>query len=36
MIHAGEEAGIYELKQMAYETMESFLRAGTSHSLPPR
>jgi delta-aminolevulinic acid dehydratase/porphobilinogen synthase len=31
MIHAGADAGIYELKQMAFETMESFLRAGTSH-----
>jgi delta-aminolevulinic acid dehydratase/porphobilinogen synthase len=28
MIHAGANAGVYELKAMAFETMESFLRAG--------
>lgn len=28
MIHAGADAGVYELKDMAFETMESFLRAG--------
>ena len=32
MIHAGADAGIYELKQMAFETMESFLRAGQCRS----
>lgn len=30
MIHAGAAAGVYELKDMAFETMECFLRAGAS------
>lgn len=32
MIHAGAAAGVYELKDMAFETMECFLRAGASPS----
>ncbi|GAA5978766.1 hypothetical protein JCM5350_004815 [Sporobolomyces pararoseus] len=28
MIHAGANAGVYELKDMAFESVESFLRAG--------
>lgn len=28
MIHAGANAGVYELKAMAFETVDSFLRAG--------
>ncbi|GAA5960466.1 hypothetical protein JCM3765_003643 [Sporobolomyces pararoseus] len=28
MIHAGANAGVYELKDMAFETVEGFLRAG--------
>ena len=28
MICAGAEAGVYELKQMAFESMDGFLRAG--------
>ena len=28
MIHAGARAGVYELKTMAFETVESFVRAG--------
>ena len=28
MIHAGAEKGIYGLKEMAYETTESMVRAG--------
>lgn len=31
MIHAGAAAGVYELKEMAIETMDCFLRAGQSH-----
>jgi hypothetical protein len=30
MVCAGAEKGIYDLKEMAFETTESFLRAGTS------
>lgn len=30
MIHAGAAAGVYELKAAAFETMDSFLRAGLS------
>jgi porphobilinogen synthase len=30
MICAGAEKGIYELKEMAFETTESFVRAGMS------
>ena len=30
MIHAGAEKGIYDLKQMAFETTESMVRAGAS------
>lgn len=30
MIHAGAEKGIYELKEMAFETCESMVRAGAS------
>ena len=29
MIHAGARAGVYDLKTMAFETVESFVRAGT-------
>lgn len=29
MVCAGAEKGIYELKEMAFETTESFVRAGT-------
>lgn len=29
MIVAGAEAGVYDLKTMAFESMEGFLRAGT-------
>ena len=28
MIHAGADAGVYELKLMAFETTESMIRAG--------
>lgn len=28
MIHAGAKAGVYELKDMAFESVEGFLRAG--------
>lgn len=28
MIHAGAKAGIYELRDMAFESVEGFLRAG--------
>lgn len=30
MIHAGAQAGVYELRAMAMETAEGFLRAGAS------
>ncbi|ORY55724.1 delta-aminolevulinic acid dehydratase [Leucosporidium creatinivorum] len=30
MIHAGANAGVYELKAMAFETVDSFLRAGAT------
>ena len=30
MIHAGANAGVYDLRQMAFETTESMVRAGTS------
>ena len=30
MVCAGAEKGIYDLKEMAFETTESFLRAGMS------
>jgi porphobilinogen synthase len=30
MIYAGAEKGIYDLKQMAFETTESMIRAGAS------
>jgi porphobilinogen synthase len=29
MIHAGANAGVYDLKTMALESMDGFLRAGT-------
>ena len=29
MIYAGAEAGVYDLRAMAYESCESMLRAGT-------
>ena len=29
MIHAGARAGVYDLKTMAFDTVESFVRAGT-------
>lgn len=32
MIHAGANAGVYDLKDMALETMDSFLRAGKPRS----
>jgi porphobilinogen synthase len=28
LIHAGAKAGVYELRAMAFETAESFVRAG--------
>lgn len=28
MIHAGAKAGVYDLKTMAFETVESMVRAG--------
>lgn len=30
MIHAGANAGVYDLKAMAFETMDAFLRSGQS------
>lgn len=30
MLHAGAAAGVYDLKQMAFETNEAFVRAGAS------
>lgn len=33
MIYAGAEAGIYDLRTMAFESCESMLRAGTSLTL---
>ena len=30
MMHAGAKAGIYDLKAIAFETHESFLRAGAN------
>lgn len=33
MIHAGANAGVYPLKDMAFESMEGFLRAGESRFL---
>lgn len=30
MLHAGAQAGVYDLKAMAFETVEGFLRAGAS------
>jgi porphobilinogen synthase len=30
MIHAGAEKGIYDIKEMAFETVESMVRAGAS------
>jgi len=30
MIHAGANAGVYDLRRMAFETTESMVRAGTS------
>lgn len=30
MLHAGAHAGVYDLKAMAFETVEGFLRAGAS------
>ena len=29
MIHAGARAGVYDLRTMAFETVDSFVRAGT-------
>jgi len=34
MVCAGAEKGIYDLKEMAFETTESFLRAGMSFRQP--
>jgi porphobilinogen synthase len=31
MVYAGAEKGIYDLKEMAFETTESMVRAGESH-----
>jgi porphobilinogen synthase len=36
MIYAGAEAGVYDLRTMAFEACESMLRAGKSHIPPPR
>jgi porphobilinogen synthase len=33
MIYAGAEAGVYDLRTMAFEACESMLRAGTSFFL---
>ena len=33
MIHAGAAAGVYDLRTMAFETVESMLRAGTCSSI---
>lgn len=33
MVHAGAAAGVYDLRTMAFETVESMLRAGTSHNV---
>lgn len=33
MVYAGAEKGIYDLKEMAFETTESMVRAGTFISL---
>lgn len=30
MIHAGAAAGVYPLRDMAFETMEAFLRSGAT------
>lgn len=30
MIHAGAKAGVYELRAMAFESVDSMIRAGTS------
>src|ERR1700744_1556868 len=35
MIYAGAEAGVYDLRAMAFETCESMLRAGKLRSLAP-
>jgi len=34
MIHAGAKAGVYDLRTMAFETVDSMLRAGMYGSLP--
>lgn len=31
MVHAGANAGVYDLKDMAFETTESMVRAGRCH-----
>jgi len=36
MIHAGANAGVYDLKAMAFETVDSFLRAGESSTFSRR
>ena len=33
MIYAGAEAGVYDLRAMAFESCESMLRAGLSYSV---
>lgn len=30
MIHAGAKAGVYPLRDMAFESMDAFLRAGAT------
>lgn len=35
MLHAGADAGVYELKAMAFESVEGFLRAGELVPPPP-
>lgn len=36
MIHAGANAGVYDLRRMAFETTESMVRAGTSSAVLDR
>lgn len=33
MVHAGAAAGVYDLRTMAFETVESMLRAGTYYNV---
>lgn len=34
MVHAGARAGVYDLKTMAFETVNSMIRAGMQHFYP--